>query len=228
MSGPKYHRKKILVDPELQIGVSTYIVGWIYVYFLVFAILANVPAVLSMVTADAGDEVFLNAMDQVRAFARFVVLPMGLTFVAMAVHGVWITHRVAGPIVRLKRTMRDLAARRIPGPIGLRKKDFFQDMAQEINTVLAVLREDAGRRRRLSAAQVEAAKALVAALERSPADTREALALASSLLDSAEALDKQIVATSEGADADPVGQASPAGPAALPVVTAAPETAEIR
>ena len=217
MADAPYKRKKILVDPELQIGVSTYIVGWIYVYFLVFAILANLPAVFSMATADAGDDAFLTAMDQVRAFARFVVLPMGLTFVAMAIHGVWITHRVAGPIVRLKRTMRDLAARKIPGPIGLRKKDFFQDLAQEINLALAALREDSVRRRRLSTAQVEAARKLVEALEKGSADPRAALALASSVLDGAEALDRHLAATHDGtAESSPVPLPEAEMPAAAP------------
>jgi len=225
MAEGQYKRTKILVDPELQIGVSTYIVGWIYVYFLVFAILANLPAVVSMATAEAGDDAFLNAMDQVRAFARFVVLPMGLTFVAMAVHGVWITHRVAGPIVRLKRTMRDLAARTIPPAIVLRKKDFFQDLATEINLALAALREDCVRRRRLSASQVEAAKKLVAALEKGSADPRAALALASAVLDGAEALDRHLAATNAGGqDAAPV----PLPEAEMPAPAPAAETASAK
>ena len=223
---PQYKRTKVLVDPELQIGVSTYIVGWIYVYFLAFAILANLPAVFAMATADAGDDAFLNAMDQVRAFARFVVLPMGLTFVAMAVHGVWITHRVAGPIVRLKRTMRDLAARKIPGPIGLRKKDFFQDMAQEINLALAALREDSVRRRRLSAAQVEAAKKLVVSLENASFDPRHALALAAAVLDGAEALDRHLAATNDGSETSPVPLPEAERPAAPPATAEIPAAAK--
>ena len=95
-SAPTFKRRKVLVDPELQIGLSTEMVGWIYVYFMAFAVLANLPHIVALIGASPEEAAYLSAMDHIRSFASSVVLPMGITFVAMAVHGVYMTHRIAG------------------------------------------------------------------------------------------------------------------------------------
>lgn len=203
MSEPRPKRRRFLVDPELQIGLSTEMVGWIYVYFLVFAVVANLGNVLTVLTAGAEEAAYLAAMDEIRGFARYVVLPMGVTFVAMAVHGVFLTHRIAGPIVRLKRTMREIASRRLPSPITLRRKDHFKDLADEVNAAVGVLREDTTRRRRMSEEVLQATHRLVRALENPAGDRREALALAHSVLDAAEGLSRHLAVTTESTQQDP-------------------------
>jgi ABC-type transporter Mla subunit MlaD len=130
---------------------------------------------------------------------------MGITFVAMTVHGVYTTHRIAGPVVRLKRTMRDLAARRIPDAVHLRPKDHFKDLADDLNAALAVLREDAARRRKMADDATDKLRTLVRALENRPSDLREATALAHAALDGVEGLASHLAAPGDAAgDARPV------------------------
>lgn len=188
---PKPKRTQILVDPELQIGISTHVIAWIYVYFLAFSVLANSPAFLAIVSADSRDAAYIAAIEQVRGFARYVVLPLGLTFVAMAIHGIWITHRFAGPIVRFKQTLRDLAAHRLPRPITLREKDYMKDLADEMNSAVASLRDEAVRRKRLAEEHVAVVKELVDTLERCPDDLSTALTRAYAALDGAQRIDRQ-------------------------------------
>lgn len=226
MSSSKPKRRRFLVDPELQIGLSAEMVGWIYVYFLVIAVVANAGHLVTLASADPDAAAYLAALDEIRAFARHVVLPMGVTFVAMAVHGVFLTHRIAGPIVRLQRAVRDLGSRRLPGPVVLRRKDHFKGLAEELNVAVGVLREDAARRRKMSDEVVRAATRLVAAVESAgdaPGGARtNLLASAHAVLDSAETLARQL-AVSDGQQPAPDGVSPvPLAEADLPAVVSEP------
>ena len=229
MADPKFRRKKILVDPELQIGMSTEMVGWIYVYFLLFSLVANLPSVISVVQSDPETTTYIAALDQLRGFARHVVLPMAITFVAMAIHGVYVTHRIAGPMVRFKRSMREIGARRMPEPFTLRKKDQFKDLAEEMNAAIAVLREDAVRRKRASEDALAQLRSLVQTLESAPEDLGPALQSAYALLDGVESLDRQLEVTEANAPATLQAQPEPEDtpePVAATAVAASAAAAE--
>lgn len=219
MAEQKFKRRKFLVDPDLQIGLSAEMVGWVFAYFALFSIAAQLPDVVTLLSSDADSAAHLAAADELRAFARIVVLPMGVTFVAMAVHGVFLTHRIAGPMVRFKRTVRELAARRLPGPIALRGKDHFKDLADEMNVAVSVLREDAVRRKRMSSATVTAIRRLIESIESRSADRRETLALAHAALDDAETLAHHLDSMRGTDDAD--SQPVPLPEADLPAVVSA-------
>lgn len=197
-------RRKLLVDPELQIGISVQIVGWIYIYFLAFSLLANSPSLWAVLSSETRDAAYVVAMDQLRAFARYVILPLGLTFVAMAVHGIWITHRLAGPVVRFKQVLREIAAHRLPAPVALREKDHLKDVADEMNVAIGSLREDAVRRRRLAAEHLVAVEDLVRSLETAPDDLALALSRAYAVLDGAERLERQFDPSSTPVSSSPV------------------------
>lgn len=188
MPNPKFKRRKFLVDPDLQVGLSAEMVGWVLAYFAICSAASQAPAILTLFSADPSSAAHLAAADEIRAFARIVVLPMGVTFVAMAVHGVFLTHRIAGPVVRFKRVLREVAARRLPAPITLRGKDHFKDVADEMNAAVAVLREDTARRKKMSDASVTALRRLVELIENPATSRREMLNLAHTALDDAEAL----------------------------------------
>ena len=193
MAQTRHKRRQVLVDPDLQVGMSMYIVGWLYFYVVVFALLANAPAILAVLTAESGEAAYVEAVQRLRGFTRYTVFPLALTFVAMAVHGVFITHRVAGPVYRLKKTLRELAQRQVADTVHLRKKDYFKDLAVELNTALDSVREDAARRRRLNRDTVDRARELVNLLEEGgPEALDRALAAAHTTLDAAERLDRHL------------------------------------
>ena len=68
----------------------------------------------------------------------------GLTVVA-AVGLVWlgirVSHRICGPIYNIKKNLDAVRNGERPGPIRLRKGDAFQDLAESLNEVLAMLDE---------------------------------------------------------------------------------------
>jgi hypothetical protein len=55
------------------------------------------------------------------------------------------SHRFVGPILRLRRCMRQLARGEHVEPIRFRRGDFWQDLADEFNAVAARLQDSAAR-----------------------------------------------------------------------------------
>lgn len=190
-----YKRRQILVDPDLQVGLSMNILGWLYFYVVAFALLANAPSVWTVFAASPSDPAYFEAVQRLQWFTQFTVLPLAVTFAAVAVHGVVFTHRVAGPIYRIKMTLRDMAQRRYPSkPVTLRKKDYFKDVAADLTTVIESLREDAARRRRMNEETATGARDLVDALEQGRGSRQEILAMAHLVLDRAERMDRHLAA----------------------------------
>lgn len=66
-----------------------------------------------------------------------------LYLVLIAVFGLFYSHRMAGPLHRIKREIREIAegTRSLDHKIKLRKGDFFHDLADELNYMFEKLRE---------------------------------------------------------------------------------------
>jgi nitrogen fixation/metabolism regulation signal transduction histidine kinase len=50
-----------------------------------------------------------------------------------------LSHRFAGPIFSLRRAIREIAAGNPPRKLKFRRRDFWQDLAQDYNAMLAQL-----------------------------------------------------------------------------------------
>lgn len=188
-------RRQVVVDARLQVGMVSRMVGWLYLYFLGFALLANTPAVLDLLTEDASTAAHAAAVERLSWFAKFVLAPMGLTFCAMVVHGVFLTHRLAGPVYRLKQVLRGLARRDFTQRAQLREGDHLQDVAADLRNAIAALADDSLRMRRMNA---ETRDALRWALDAVPKHERALRARIHTALDSTDRLDAHLAAAVDG------------------------------
>jgi hypothetical protein len=193
MAEVRYKRKKILIDPGFQVGLSVNMLAWLYFYILMFALVVNAPWIWSIFTASAQDPKYQDAVQRLQWFTRFAVVPLALMFVCVAAHGVVFAHRVAGPVYRIKTVLRDVAKRKYPStPVRLRPKDYFKDVAAELSTMVDALRDDAARVRRMNQETLEGARGLAAAIEEGRLGKSELLAMAQSTLDHAARFDRHV------------------------------------
>ena len=65
-----------------------------------------------------------------------VLLPLA----AIALHSIFISHKVAGPLYRFSRIFEALERGRLPKPAKLRKGDYLQDEMNQINRMIVSLR----------------------------------------------------------------------------------------
>lgn len=116
----------ILVFMFLAVGVSTYTV-----YFTGMTIFAEK---LSNVYPQARVVPLLNAVNY-RILANILILIPIIVFI-----GMYISHKIAGPIYRLERYLTDMASGQLMAHVKLRKGDEFGSLAAKINEVTDSLR----------------------------------------------------------------------------------------
>lgn len=74
-----------------------------------------------------------------------VVVVMILVSIATIMMTLFISHKIAGPLYRLKKAMRDLGEGDFSTEINLRKLDQLKDIAQEFNNMAGKLKEKLSR-----------------------------------------------------------------------------------
>jgi hypothetical protein len=135
-------RKKTFIDKSVQgklvLRVLSY---WALCMLGMFCVLATAPIVLSwFVTADNAPTIGQLMLQSWRMFwpsffASALVLPV------LVLDVVRVSHRFAGPVYRLRTSLRDLADGKSVSPIKFREGDFWYDMAEEFNRVAARVRD---------------------------------------------------------------------------------------
>ena len=144
-------RKQLIVDRKLQLGLGMQLIGWVYLYVVGFTLVSIAPSLIRMSLSDAASPEYAEAVYRVQSFGRFVALPLMFTFLAMCLHGVLLTHRLAGPVYRFKVVARDMARRAFPAQVTVRPRDFHHDLAAELDTACRALRSHDARTRELVA-----------------------------------------------------------------------------
>ena len=69
-----------------------------------------------------------------------VSLVLFITILVIALFGIFFLHRIAGPVYRFRSILRRVAKGEIPDEFKLREGDYFMETAEDLNTVLRMLR----------------------------------------------------------------------------------------
>lgn len=131
-------RKRYLVDSKLQGSLLMRTLG-----YWCFCVLATGMVMLCWTVATGPHRPFLsyfNLHELVQKHAA-VVLASVLLLPILLLDVLIITNRFAGPLYRLRRSMRALAAGEHVQPVVFRDGDFWHDVAAEFNDVAAYIDE---------------------------------------------------------------------------------------
>jgi len=204
MAQQRHRRRQKIVDAKFQLQLGLHMIGWLYLYVVVVAVAINLPALKALVLSDASEAQYVEAIVFVRSFSRFVLVPLVVTFLAMAGHAILLTHRIAGPMYRVKAVLKEMAQRRFPEKVTFRTKDFLHDVAEEMTITTQALREDQQRMLRMNDETAAAARRL-AELARSGVDREHLVAVADEVVAAAEVLQRH-VASAARADTETASQ----------------------
>ncbi len=142
MSDKKKMRKRLFVDLKVQGALVLRVVSY---WIVCVTTLALMLLCWQILTGPA--QMFHAHLDEMWGYcgpalaASFVLLPLVLVDV------VRLSNRFAGPLLRLRRSMRELARGEQVEPLEFRDGDFWQGLAGEFNAVAARLQgqpEEAG------------------------------------------------------------------------------------
>ena len=137
MSPKKHVRKHIFVDAKVQGAL----VLRVAVYW-VFCLLTLTLMLLCWRILTGPARLFYTHFDDMWYYYGSAVVASFLLLPIVLVDIVRLSNRFAGPLIRLRRSMRALARGEEVQPIHFRGSDFWQEFADEFNAIAARLQDD--------------------------------------------------------------------------------------
>ena len=132
MTSKNTKRRKALVDPEVQGGILRKIaIHWVLFFICNAMALMIWIRLFEQPDADWGQ----TLGDTFHRFLPFFIITMAL-IPAFVWDTLKLTNRFAGPILRLRSALSDASAGRAVAPLHFRTNDFWQEIAQNFNTVM--------------------------------------------------------------------------------------------
>ncbi|MGD9632568.1 MAG: hypothetical protein AB7G28_09230 [Pirellulales bacterium] len=132
MSRPQ--RRQKYIDSQVQGALARRIIF----HWLVFVSVAAVAALLLQVLSDPFQPAGKHIENLWYTHGPFLIVMLFLLPV-FVVDTIKISHRFAGPIFSLRRAMREVAEGQPPRKLQFRQNDFWHELAQDYNALLARL-----------------------------------------------------------------------------------------
>jgi signal transduction histidine kinase len=133
MTKPK--RNKLIADSRVQGAlVWRLLFYWTFAWLVVF-MLVSLVAVLFSVAAEGVN--IAAVLSKVAAHLWFPVIISIMVLPILVRDCLRISNKFAGPVLRFRRAMQQLANGEKAEPIKLRDGDFWQDLADDFNRMLA-------------------------------------------------------------------------------------------
>jgi hypothetical protein len=127
----KNRRKHTFVDPTVQGGlVRRMVIYWIV---SMFDVGVSLVCWWFLTSPTRGFKLALDEMWYLYSpllIISILLLPMGI------VDTIRFSHRFVGPLIRLRRSMRQVARGEYVAPIKFRRTDFWQELADDFNALL--------------------------------------------------------------------------------------------
>ena len=136
----KNRRKKYLINKPVQFAyagitiwlllIATILVGTITYYLTLNTILTQIETEKQLI------DTYAIVKDINLLLGKRIGILLGFIVIFTLILEILFLHRVAGPIYRIEKTLKDLAEGKKVEKIKLRKKDFFKSLAEATNQVI--------------------------------------------------------------------------------------------
>ena len=138
MSSRSERRGRFLVDTAVQYALVRQIVNYWVGVTATFGLVVLVYRVFPIWLSGRGPGLSLLW----EALSPLVLASLAL-FPVIVLSSIRFSNRFVGPMVRFRRVLRELADGGSPNTITLRKGDYWEDVADDINRILARFSQDA-------------------------------------------------------------------------------------
>lgn len=141
-----YKRSKLLIYPGFQIKFVGYLLLAVILGLFIFY-LAQLYFIKGLYLEGAALKLpnthtyFKMIAHQEYKLKLIFFIASGIVFLFLSIFGLLLSHRVAGPLVKLNNHLEKLSENKDPGELIFRKKDFFHEIPLTINKYLHQKRE---------------------------------------------------------------------------------------
>jgi methyl-accepting chemotaxis protein len=138
----KFRRKRYLINKSVQPRYMTMIV-LIVTFFSVLTgwviYLTTWVAIIEKIQGEPNLNQILSEIATLITLRSLFVILAGV--VVSMIIALLISHRIAGPMFRLKKTLEEIGKGIIPKKVTLRKKDEFKELSDALNSVIEKIDE---------------------------------------------------------------------------------------
>ncbi len=129
----KRKRTRILVEKRSQLYLSLLLVLYFLVYTLVLLTIMLAPSIITFSRGTLPLEQRFAASREFLLLDQRVVPAVLLVMLLLAVHFIFISNRIFGPLHRLRTILANWREGSWPQPLHVRPKDFHQELFDEVN-----------------------------------------------------------------------------------------------
>ena len=137
-------RRRMIVGRVQRRLLGAYVLH-VALLVLVFHVAVFGPALFDLSTGDPDGLARDAIASQLDAFQKHVWPSLALLLCVVALHAIAVTHRVAGPLIRIHRCLREVGEGDMSARVRIRRRDYLWLEAQVLNDMLDHLTERLGR-----------------------------------------------------------------------------------
>ena len=133
-----YRRSVFLINKRFQVRFAFYVCSWLFALSLVYPLI--IYSVFDFILRNAQQDPMGPAISAIRDMRKDVLILLallqllftGVTFLI----SIFISHRIAGPLHKLRLFMGDVREGNLAQELHFRKKDHFHDLAEDFNAMV--------------------------------------------------------------------------------------------
>jgi nitrate/nitrite-specific signal transduction histidine kinase len=136
-------RRHYFINKKLQVKYILLTIAFLLVYTLLFVCLLLAPYIYSL-TVNIPLEEQAQAARMLLNLHNSIWPILGVVILIMSFMTIYITHRIAGPVYRLKSILDEVAGGNLDIHLNLREKDDLKELAGKMNRLIDDLRTVVG------------------------------------------------------------------------------------
>jgi hypothetical protein len=133
-------RRTFLINLRLQANLLLTSLGHIGLFIVVITIALFAPLILRLNSGEPGSTEASDAALRILYLHEVYWLPVLLSLLAIGLHSIRASHRIAGPVFRFRRVCESMAGGVVPLPVTLRKDDQLHAEMDVVNAMLETWR----------------------------------------------------------------------------------------
>ena len=134
-----FYKRRYFIEKPLQTKYIVLTILLLLIYTVLFVAILIFPYIVPL-TFDAPLEEQAKAARMLLALHGSIWPALGTVIVILSSTSIFITHKMAGPVYRLKRTLAEVSNGNLDIIVRLRKNDDLKDLAKGLNLVIDDLR----------------------------------------------------------------------------------------
>jgi methyl-accepting chemotaxis protein len=165
MAGIVNRRRKLLIDGSQRQLLGVYFVHFmiiLVVFFAAMVFILNQEIIRSSLSVDQKQE-FASIMS---SFAHRMWPAMWILFMFMVLHLLYVSHKIAGPLYRIRTVLTYVGSGNLTARAKLRRGDFLKQDAETLNDMIGELDNRIGRLRDDWTAATEVLDVLAGSIDR--------------------------------------------------------------